>query len=177
MWVKVILSTCKTTSNARVTSDVIVENELLFFSDGFKSIRGCCVQRLAVLEHNLPCTSVLFAPQLIPFYFEIQKHNDWLETHKKKEKILNRKESLLHRWDDDVKHARLSCFNTFADALKVKRGLTFFKFIRRSLGWFRKYEVVAVSLTGRCFGGGKMQHDRGVRHQPDWSERDPALYV
>lgn len=29
--------------------DLIVKNERLFFSDGFKSIHGCCIQMLAVL--------------------------------------------------------------------------------------------------------------------------------
>lgn len=30
-------------------NDVIVENELLFFSNGFKSIHGCCIQILTVV--------------------------------------------------------------------------------------------------------------------------------
>lgn len=31
-------------------NDLIIENEHLFFSDGFKSIHGCCIQMLAVLQ-------------------------------------------------------------------------------------------------------------------------------
>lgn len=114
--------------------DFIVENECLFFSECFKSIHGGCIQMLvgswavymrAQFTLHVLYSSVLFSPQFILFFWNIETQRqilNWLE----KEKIWNDKELLLiYRWDD-VKHTCLSWNNTHVDALKVKRELRFY---------------------------------------------------
>lgn len=102
-------------------NDLIVKHELLFFSDGFKSIHStCCVVGFVYQSIIYPAHASLISPLLTtvdPFLFRNTETQWQIRTAREKEKILNRKESLLiYRGDYGVKHACLSRGNTLVDA-------------------------------------------------------------